>query len=282
MSRSSRRRRRRGRGEQGVTLIELVVASSLMAVLGVMAAVVMLGTQSTAALVAWRANAGSEIRRLLDSTFADLSSARPLAVCADAACDVITEAERPSGVLLSASGQRVCYLSQREDPIGTGDTLGVLTPFWMVCLVVEQPSPSLGLAPSERTLVLLAYPPSSSVYGELDPAAAFATVPQRRELGVIDAGDAPVFSFVDIGGHDVAGSQLVGLSAANVDSQLAAVAKVRLRIRLSAFDGTGRRTATRQHELTAALRTTRYQQERYWNSANGVSTTTSTAPGVAA
>ena len=261
------------RRDAGMSLVELVVAMSLLGVLGVMAGMVMIGTQRAAGLVAWRANAGSEIRHLLDATFAELSSARPPAACTDASCDRITEAAASSGILLAASDRQVCYASQREDPVGSGDSLGVLTPFWKVCLVVATADPDRHLAPSERLLLLDAYPPVSAVYGQVDVASAFAPDPQRRELGVIDVGDLPVFSYVDIGGHDVAGSQLGAVTSPSLGTSLATVARVKMRIRLSTYDTTGRRTATRQHEFSAALRTTRYQQERYWNDAAGTAGT---------
>lgn len=259
-----------------MSLVELVVAMSLLGVLGVMAGMVMIGTQRAAGLVAWRANAGSEIRRLLDATFAELSSARPPAACTDASCDRITEAAASSGILLAAGDRNVCYASQREDPVGGGgDSQGVLTPFWKVCLVVATADTDRHLAPSERLLLLDAYPPVSAVYGQVEVTSAFSPDPQRRELGVIDVGEVPVFSYVDIGGHDVGGSQLAVVTAPSLGTSLATVARVKMRIRLSTYDATGRRTATRQHEFSAALRTTRYQQERYWNDAAG---TTGTPP----
>ena len=48
-------------------------------------------------------------------------------------------------------------------------------------------------------------------------------------------------------------------------SSLRSVAKVELRLQLTSFDRQGRAKQTGKLTFTAALRSSRYQQERYWN-----------------
>ena len=271
------RRRASGvRAQAGMTLVELVVAMSLLAVVSVMGAMVMFGTRRVADQVTWRANASSDIRDLLDRTFADLSSARPPAACIDESCARITESRStpddptspPPSVLVSASGTSVCYLSQRRDAIGAVDAAAVLQPYWKICLAARVPPSTSGLAASERLLVVLAYAPTATdaSYGRLDSDAGFASSPtSTRQLGVIDVRAAPPFSFSDNDGADVAGRDLDGLTWRDAGGLLTRIAKVEMRIRLSAFDRQGRPTNTRTLTFTAALRTSRYEQERNWS-----------------
>jgi prepilin-type N-terminal cleavage/methylation domain-containing protein len=268
--------RRRGSSDRdrGMTLIELVVAIGLLSVVSLMSTMVLFGTRKVAEEVTWRANASSEIRDVLDATFADLSSARPPAVCLDATCTRITESRSvagdptspPPSVLVSASDTSVCYLSQRRDPIGLVDPQAVLQPYWKVCLVANPAPP--GRAASERRLELLAYAPASTgtAYGQLDATAGFASTPSRqRPLGVIDVSAGAPFGYTDLEGATVSGADLALHTWDEPGGPLSLISKVDMRIRLTSFDARGKATATRRLTFTAALRSSRYEQERYWN-----------------
>jgi type II secretory pathway pseudopilin PulG len=258
--RVGQRRDHGGVSEHGFTLVELAIALSLMMVVSVMATVALLSAKSASTSVAWRAEANSEIRQLIDQTFADLAAARPLAQCQiaalDGTCDKITEsrldANDPAStpnVLLSAAGDQVCYRSQRKDPVVAGDT-SVTPLYWKVCLAVA----------STGALKLVATPPTStSTYENV----TFDTPSTReRVLGTVDTtSGGPYFSFSDLKGDPLTSADL-GLGT---DAQtLASVAKVQLQIRLSYFDH-GRRSRTRALTYTAALRSSRYEQERWWS-----------------
>lgn len=272
------RRARRTRGDdRGLTLIELVVSMSLLAVVGLMSSMVMLGTRKVAEQVTWRADNNTQLRDLIDRTFADLSSARSPAQCIDTACDRITESRSdptdptspPPGVLLSADDYGLCYLSQRSDAIGLTDAQSALQPYWKVCLRAETPPTASGLPDGQRELYLSLYEPSSSerAYGQLDPATAFASAPTtRRRLSVVDVRQRVPFRYTDLEGAAVAGTELAAPGALDPGGPLAGVAKVELRIQLSSFDRKGRIKQTGRLSFTAALRSSRYQQERYWNS----------------
>ena len=267
-----------------MTLVELVVAMSLLTIVGLMGSLVMFGTSRVADQVTWRATANSDIRDLLDRTFADLSSARPPASCIDADCDRITESRSspddptspPPSVLVSASDSAVCYLSQRRDAIGADDAASVLVPYWKVCLVASTRSPSTGAAAGQRDLTLLSFAPSAPdrAYGRLDPDTGFVTVPTGTlSLGVIDVRAQAPFSFTDLSGTDVAGSDLDGLTWRDAGGLLTRISQVHLHIRLTAFDRQGRATAnSRRLTFTAALRTAGYEQERSWNGERSATT----------
>jgi prepilin-type N-terminal cleavage/methylation domain-containing protein len=265
--------------ERGMTLVELVVALGLLSVVALMSTMVLVGTKKVADEVTWRAGASSEIRDVLDATFADLSSARPPAQCVDTACARITESRSvaddplspPPSVLVSASDASVCYLSQRRDPIGLVDPTGAvdphpaLQPYWKVCLVT---GPASGRAPSERKLELLAYAPNTTdaTYGRLDTTAGFATSPSRRRpLGYVDVREQLPFTYTDLAGRPVDGRDLADHRWDEPGGPLSQVSTVRMRIQLTAFDRTGAATATRRLAFTAALRSARYEQERNWN-----------------
>ena len=259
--------------ERGMTLIELIVAMSLLSVVGLMSTMVLFGTRKVADAVTWRANASSEIRDVLDATFADLSSARPPASCVDTSCSRITESRAvaddptspPPSVLVSASDTSVCYLSQRRDPIGLADAQAALQPYWKVCLVA---SPAPDRAPSERRLEMLAYAPTGTdaAYGRLDVTAGFSSIPaRRRPLGVIDVSAQPPFTYTDLFGAEVDGTELATHTWSEAGGPLSLVSTVRMRIQLTQFDRNGKATATRRLAFTAALRSARYEQERNWS-----------------
>ena len=261
------------RGDGGMTLIELIVAMSLLGIVGLMSTMVLFGTRQVADQVTWRANASSEIRDVLDATFADLSSARPPATCVDTSCSRITESRSvandptspPPSALVSASDTSVCYLSQRRDPIGLADAQAALQPYWKVCLVA---SPAPDRAPTERRLEVVAYAPNDTeaAYGRLDVGAGFSAVPSRRRpLGVIDVSAQPPFTFIDLSGTEVGGDDLDTHTWDEPGGPLSQVSTVRMRIQLTAFDHSGRATATRRLAFTAALRSSHYEQERSWN-----------------
>jgi prepilin-type N-terminal cleavage/methylation domain-containing protein len=271
--------RRTAPGEErdaGLTLIELVVSMSLLAIVGLMSSMVMLGTRKVAEQVTWRADNNTQLRDLIDRTFADLSSARSPALCIDTACDRITESRSdpkdptspPLGVLVSADDYGLCYLSQRSDAIGLTDPRAVLQPYWKVCLRAESPPVGSGLAAGQRELYLSLYEPldSDRAYGQLDAASAFASVAStRRRLSVVDVRERVPFRYTDLSGTVVSGATLASPAALDPGGELAAVAKIELRLQLTSFDRQGRARQTGRLTFTAALRSSRYQQERYWN-----------------
>lgn len=262
--------------DAGLTLIELVVSISLLSVVGLMSSMVMLGTRRVAEQVTWRADTNSELRDLIDRTFADLSSARSPALCLDATCDRITESHSdpldptspPLGVLVSADDYGLCYLSQRSDAIGLADARAVLEPYWKVCLRAQLPPVTAGLPTGQRELYLSLFEPleSDRAYGQLDPTTAFGSSPSSsRRLAVVDVRERVPFRFTDLSGQLVTGSALSSPSALDPGGLLAGVAKVELRLQLTSFDRQGRVKQTGRLKFTAALRSSRYQQERYWN-----------------
>jgi prepilin-type N-terminal cleavage/methylation domain-containing protein len=267
---------RRATADAGLTLIELVVSMSLLAIVAIMSSMVMLGTRKVAEQVTWRANNNSQLRELIDATFADLSSARPPALCIDAACDRITESRSdpgdpsspPLAVVVSADDFGLCYLSQRSDAIGLADARSVLQPYWKVCLRAELPPASAGGPEGQRELYLSFHEPLASdrSYGQLDAATAFSSAPtSRRRLALVDVRERVPFRYTDLGGLLVPGGELSAPSALDAGGLLARIAKVELRLQVTDFDAAGRARQTGRLSFTAALRSSRYQQERYWN-----------------
>lgn len=259
-----------------MTLVELVVSMSLLAVVGLMSSMVMLGTRKVAEQVTWRADNNTQLRELIDRTFADLSSARAPAQCIDTACDRITESRSdptdptspPPGVLVAADDYGLCYLSQRSDAIGLTDAQSALQPYWKVCLRAEAPATDAGLPTGQRELYLSLYEPLSGerAYGQLDAATAFASAPStRRRLAVVDVRERAPFRYTDLSGTVVPGPELASPSALDPGGLLAGIAKVELRLQMTSFDSRGRIKQTGRLSFTAALRSSRYQQERFWN-----------------
>ena len=252
--------RRTDADDRGFTLVELAIAMSLVVVVGAMASLVLFGVRSVSTSVAWRAEANTEIRQLIDQTFADLAAARPLAQCQalanDGTCAKITESRLdptdPSStpnVLLSAIGNEVCYRSQRRDPVVAGDT-NVTPLYWKVCLGID----------GAGALKLAATPPTTT--STYDNVAFDSAATKQRTLGKVDTTlGGPFFTYVSLQGATMTSADLGGGAD---PAALANVAKVQLQIRLSYFEHT-KRTRTRALTYTAALRSARYEQERWWS-----------------
>ena len=249
---SARRLDRQG----GFTLLELTVAISMLLVISAMGMGVVLAARNTAATVIWRSETNTTIRDIIDGTFADLSTARPLPTCVRpgpntplGSCEKTSEtivASAPGqvpGVLVSATPTTVCYLSQRKAPVVTA-TASVTPPFWKVCLGV-----------TGTQLVLGAYKPIGT-YTNI----TFASAPTSRPLGTVDASIKP-FVYRDIDGNTIA--------TAALSTSLNRVALVTMEVRVTDVVN-GKQVRTRAMTFTAALRASRYQQERWWNGDKGL------------
>jgi type II secretory pathway pseudopilin PulG len=266
---------RRGADDAGYSLVELAITMSLLVIVGLLASVTLLGTKGVVDAVSWRAEANSDIRLLIDQSFADLAAARPLAQCAEAnldgTCAKITESRvdptdpnsAVPAVLVSARPDRVCYRTQRRDPVTSRDS-SVTPVYWKACLGID----------GAGRLTITATPPSAaSVYGDatdFDDAQA-----RTRVLGTVDAGSGTSwFTYFDLRGRALDPETLpvvdpLGNLANDADSaSLTGVAKVQLQIRLSYYVGSSR-TRTRALSYTAALRSSRYEQERWWSGDKG-------------
>jgi hypothetical protein len=242
--------------DAGFTLLELTVATAMLLVISVMAMGVVLAARNTASTVMWRSETNTTIRDIIDGTFADLSTARPLPTCVRpgpntpiGSCDKVSEtidATAPGqipGVLLSATATNVCYLSQRKAPVLTASTT-VTSPFWKVCLGV-----------TGDQLVLSAYRPIGT-YTNI----TFTQTPIARPLGTVDAATKP-FVYRDIDGNTIA--------AASLATSLNRIALVTMEVRVTEVVN-GKQVRTRAMTFTAALRASRYQQERWWNGDKGL------------
>lgn len=240
----------------GFTLLELTVSTAMLLVISVMAMGVVLAARNTASTVMWRSETNTTIRDIIDGTFADLSTARPLPTCVRpgpntpiGSCLKVSETLDPSapgqvpGVLLSATATNVCYLSQRKAPVLTASTT-VTSPFWKVCL---------GVAGDQ--LVLSAYKPIGT-YTNI----TFAKTPIARPLGTVDAATKP-FVYRDIDGNTIA--------AASLATSLNRISLVTMEVRVTEVVN-GKQVRTRSMTFTAALRASRYQQERWWNGDKGL------------
>ena len=247
---------------------------SLLVVIGLLASVSLLGTKSVVDSVSWRAEANTEIRQLIDQSFADIAAARPLAQCveqaADGSCAKITESRADAGdpgsavpaVLVSARPDRVCYRTQRRDPVTSRDT-NVTPLYWKACL---------GIDPNGR-LVLAATPPTST--SSYDSVTFDETATRSRVLGTVDTrGAGQYFTYFDLSGRAIDPTDLPSADALGdlLDDGgttiVTGIAKVQLQIRLSYYVN-GSRTRTRALAYTAALRSSRYEQERWWSGDKG-------------
>jgi prepilin-type N-terminal cleavage/methylation domain-containing protein len=264
-----------GRSDAGFSLIELSMTMALVVIVGLLASVTLLGTKGVVDSVSWRAEANSEIRQLIDQSFADIAAARPLAQCEesnlDGTCAKITESridatDASSGVpsvLVSARPDRVCYRTQRRDPVTSRDA-SVTPAAWKACL---------GVDPNGQ-LVLTATPPSASSTYATTTAFDEGLV-RRRVLGTVDtAGSRIYFTFFDLSGRaldvtDLPDADSLGNLLDEGDTPaLVGIAKVQLQIRLSYYVGDSR-LRTRALTYTAALRSSRYEQERWWSGDKG-------------
>ena len=247
---------------------------SLLVVIGLLASVSLLGTKSVVDSVSWRAEANTEIRQLIDQSFADIAAARPLAQCveqaADGSCAKITESRADAGdpgsavpaVLVSARPDRVCYRTQRRNPVTSRDT-NVTPSYWKACLGID----------ANGRLVLVATPPTST--SSYDSVTFDETATRSRVLGTDDTrGAGQYFTYFDLSGQAIDPTDLPEADALGdlLDDGgttiVTGIAKVQLQIRLSYYVN-GSRTRTRALAYTAALRSSRYEQERWWSGDKG-------------
>jgi prepilin-type N-terminal cleavage/methylation domain-containing protein len=173
-----------GLDESGFTMIELVISMSILVIVSTMAIAVMISTQKTTQLVSWQSNANTELRQFVDSSFAELATARPRTLCVGADGTVQSTMPRNcakpleglGSALESAGTHHVCYLSHRADPVSNtaavpvaGDAVAAqVTGYARVCLVVWLP-------PSAPTTDLNTLVPSTAKYtvlGDVDDAAS--------------------------------------------------------------------------------------------------------------
>jgi prepilin-type N-terminal cleavage/methylation domain-containing protein len=109
--------------DAGFTLAELVVSMSILVIVSTMSIAVLISTQKATKLVSWQSIANSELRQFIDSSFAEIETARPRTVCFGA--DGNAQAAMPQNCARpveglgspfeSAGEKHVCYLSHRVD-----------------------------------------------------------------------------------------------------------------------------------------------------------------------
>jgi prepilin-type N-terminal cleavage/methylation domain-containing protein len=115
----------------GFTMAELVVSMSILVIVSTMSIAVLISTQKATKLVSWQSLANSELRQFVDSSFAEIETARPRTVCfgPDGRAQALMPqtCERPveglGSPFESAGEKHVCYLSHRVNPaFDTGTT----------------------------------------------------------------------------------------------------------------------------------------------------------------
>ncbi len=210
--RLARLRQKLAGDDGGFTLVELVVTLSVLSIVMVMATSVLILTQQTSKVVGWKAEANTELRRLVDELFAEIETARPAAQCKEPGnpepvdivpytCSRVVDGDGP--VLLSAGGNHVCYYSHRVDPAFAGKSVTVdgveiggndTTLYQRVCLVVL-----------DEELFLVQYEPNTGNQTSADPGdlnALPAIGPDRaaksvrRKLGDVATGTDPAFTYL--------------------------------------------------------------------------------------
>jgi prepilin-type N-terminal cleavage/methylation domain-containing protein len=110
--------------DAGFTMAELVVSMSILVIVSTMSITVLISTQKATKLVSWQSIANSELRQFIDSSFAEIETARPRTVCfgpdGRALATMPQTCDRPveglGSPFESAGEKHVCYLSHRVDP----------------------------------------------------------------------------------------------------------------------------------------------------------------------
>jgi prepilin-type N-terminal cleavage/methylation domain-containing protein len=229
------------RRDDGFTLLELSIVLALLVVVGAITVSMLLAVQRVTREVGGRADASTELRLLLDDTFADLATARgPLRCVAPAAGLALADCRQVSEVgtpLVAASPTGVCYLSRRPDPTRSGAGTSLTATPWKACV-----------RSTGSSLVLDRYAP----IGETDPSYPPAPT-TSRVLGATTT--AQPFAFVDTDGAAVAPTDL--------PSRLDAVAVVTLTAQVTYPDAQAA-LRTRTLSVTAGLRANRYEREGTW------------------
>jgi prepilin-type N-terminal cleavage/methylation domain-containing protein len=109
--------------DAGFTMAELVVSMSILVIVSTMSITVLISTQKATKLVTGQSLANTELRQFIDSSFAEIETARPRTVCfgADgrAQATMPQNCDRPveglGSPFESAGEKHVCYLSHRVD-----------------------------------------------------------------------------------------------------------------------------------------------------------------------
>jgi prepilin-type N-terminal cleavage/methylation domain-containing protein len=181
--------RANGLDESGYSMIELVISMSILVIVSTMAVAVLVSIQNTTKLVSWQSNANTELRQFVDSSFADLGTARPRTVCF---IGTVSQATLPPGgcvapakaveglgsALESAGTSHVCYLSHRTDPVanpsGGGSSSATpaadVTNYAKVCLII-----------SDKKLWKVVWQPTATNLNQPDPATVTYSM-----LGAVD------------------------------------------------------------------------------------------------
>ncbi len=235
------------RVEDGFTLVELAVVMLLLSVVGAMALTMLLTTQRVSREITGRSDVSSDLRLLLDDTFADLATARGPLRCASpedattfATCRQITESGSP---LIEASTTKVCFHSRRPQPATDADAASLTATPWKVCVRRQS-----------DTIVIERYQP----IGEISPTYS-STPTSTRAVG--SSSTTNPFSFIDASGATMA----TGTLTAN----LPRVAIVEMAAELTFRDKDGKSRA-RTLAVSAGLRASRYLWEGTWTGDDGL------------
>jgi prepilin-type N-terminal cleavage/methylation domain-containing protein len=118
----------RSNDDCGFTLIELAVSLGILSIVMTLAFSILVSTMNISSVVSWQSTTNTELRQLIDSVFADVETARPPLGCDTdhdgqitltdgnvlrSSCDINDVVERPDGVVLVASPDRICYNTNR-------------------------------------------------------------------------------------------------------------------------------------------------------------------------
>jgi prepilin-type N-terminal cleavage/methylation domain-containing protein len=182
-----------GLNDSGFTMIELVISMSILVIVSTMAIAVLISIQRTTQLVSWQSNANTELRQFVDSSFAELATARPRTLCVGADGTVQSTMPRNcakpleglGSALESAGTHHVCYLSHRADPVSNTAAIPVegeaaaaqVTGYARVCLAIINKKlwKVVWLAPSAPGTDLNTLVPTTAKYtalGDVDDAAS--------------------------------------------------------------------------------------------------------------
>ena len=141
------------KAESGFTMVELAVVLAILSLVSVMSMSILIATQNVTKAIGWQAEANTELRRLLDDTFAELETARSPSFCLEdgastysrivnvdstgTPCPKIIDGVDPlapellpadrdlAGASLTSAGEHhACYYTHRVDPAFLGRESG--------------------------------------------------------------------------------------------------------------------------------------------------------------
>lgn len=234
-------------GESGFTMVELAVVLAILSLVSVMSMSILVATQNVTKAIGWQAEANTELRRLLDDTFAELETARSPSFCLEdgastysrivnvdstgTPCPKIIDGVDPlapellpadrdlAGASLTSAGEHhACYYTHRVDPAFLGRESGAAVvsnlthagtaTYQEVCLLVL-----------ENSLYLVKWPLNTA---DMNSRPTTGAVP--RLLGTID-GPSVNFTFFargsdsdDVTASDSSSFNLVPSSPAGYES----------------------------------------------------------------